>query len=169
MKTNLYSPGARNSGFSLVEIVVAVGIVATVMVALLGMIPTGLNTVNEAADKMAEIRIAQQLLGEVQMTAWDDVDEWEQGLHYFDGEGNRLTLGEKPKVVYTAKVEVDEEEHVLPRLKPEYDFVHRVVVKIARKRGGGSINFGEDAEKKEYTSFSSLTVMTESAQQAKGF
>ncbi len=80
MKTNLRHQRRANSGFSLVEIVVAVGIVATVMVALLGMIPTGLNTVNEAADTMAEIRIAQQVLGEVQMTAWEDLGHWKQDL-----------------------------------------------------------------------------------------
>ena len=64
MKTTLRRRPRQNLGFSLIEICVAVGIVATVMVALLGMIPTGLNTVNEAADTMAEIRIAQQVIGE---------------------------------------------------------------------------------------------------------
>ena len=68
MRTTLQPQKGQKLGFSLIEIMVAIGIVATVMVALLGMIPTGLNTVNEAADTMSEIRIAQQLIGEIQMT-----------------------------------------------------------------------------------------------------
>ena len=156
------------SGFSLVEIVVAVGIVATVMVALLGMIPTGLNTVNEAADKMSEIRIAQQVIGEVQMTDWGDLQHWNQEL-YFDGEGNRLKTNEVLNVRYTCKVEIGRDEYTLPDHKPEYEFVRRVVVKIANKRGGGSIDWSDEAPRGEYSSFSTLNVMTDSTKNENGF
>ena len=102
METTLRRKPRKRSGFSLVEIVVAVGIVATVMVALLGMIPTGLSTVNEAADTMAEIRIAQQVIGEVQLTEWKEIDKWAlEGPYYYDLEGNLLGSEDQNKAVYT--------------------------------------------------------------------
>ena len=109
MKTTLLSKRRKNSGFSLVEIVVAVGIVATVMVALLGMIPTGLNTVNEAADTMAEIRIAQQILGEVQMADWEDLDQWDSKPYYYDPEGNKIENQADGDVRYTCRVEIEDD------------------------------------------------------------
>jgi uncharacterized protein (TIGR02598 family) len=144
-----------------VEIVVAVGIVATVMVALLGMIPTGLNTVNEAADTMAEIRIAQQILGEVQMAEWEEVEDWDNKPYYFDPEGNRLDNPEAGKVRYTCQVEV-ENDFSLPLAK-QNRYVKRVTVKVSSKRGGG-IDFSDNAPRKEYRSFSGLSVKTESDQ-----
>ena len=161
MKTNLRRQRRSESGFSLVEIVVAVGIVATVMVALLGMIPTGLNTVNEAADTMAEIRIAQQILGEVQMAEWEEVDDWDAKPYYYDAEGNKLDSQEPGKVRYTCRVEI-EDGFALP-LADESRYVKRIVVKVSSKRGG-SIDFSENAPRKEYRSFAGLSVKTESDQ-----
>jgi uncharacterized protein (TIGR02598 family) len=159
MKTNLKQTKRVNSGFSLVEIVVAVGIVATVMVALLGMIPTGLNTVNEAADTMAEIRIAQQLISEVQMTDWDDIDtKWNQSDYYFDGEGNKLIVQDN-KVRYTCRIEIGDEPFNLPAVPLGTEYMKRITVKVSNKRGGG-IDFSDNATKKDYRSFSSVNVMT---------
>ena len=165
MKTNLPPRRRENSGFSLVEIVVAVGIVATVMVALLGMIPTGLNTVNEAADTMAEIRIAQQILGEVQMADWNDLDEWDSKPFYYDAEGNKLETREGNKVRYTCRVEIEDRLVIPPQ--HENNYIKRVVVKVSSKRGG-SIDFSENAPPKEYRSFAGLSVMTVNDDDARG-
>ena len=165
MKTTLRLKRRETSGFSLVEIVVAVGIVATVMVALLGMIPTGLNTVNEAADTMAEIRIAQQILGEVQMAAWEDLDQWDSKPFYYDAEGNKLDTQEGNKVRYTCRVEI--EDRVLLPPDQENRYIKRVVVKVSSKRGG-TIDFSENAPPKEYRAFAGLSVQTENDYEAKG-
>ena len=165
MKTTLKPRRRENTGFSLVEIVVAVGIVATVMVALLGMIPTGLNTVNEAADTMAEIRIAQQILGEVQMASWDDLDQWDSKPYYYDGEGNKLDSKEGGKVRYTCRVEI-ESNLVLPN-RQQNRYLKRIIVKVSNKRGG-SIDFSENAPPKEYRAFAGLSVQTENDNEAKG-
>ena len=73
MKTTLTRNAPQSRGFSLIEICVAVGIVATVMVALLGMLPTGLNTVNEAAVRVGD---------------WDA--PLEQSMTHWSGETGRV-------------------------------------------------------------------------------
>jgi len=167
MKTTLQRKPRKRLGFSLVEIVVAVGIVATVMVALLGMIPTGLNTVNEAAHTMAEIRIAQQILGEVQLTQWQEIDKWEtDGPYFYDLEGNRLDSSEQSKVIYTCKVIVDEAAP-LPKVKDPNPYLKRVTVKVSNKRG--VINWTKNAPRDEYRQFSSLSVQTRSDQDISSF
>lgn len=158
MKTTLRRRPRQNLGFSLIEICVAVGIVATVMVALLGMIPTGLNTVNEAADTMAEIRIAQQVIGEMQMADWQDVDKWDSKPYYYDVEGNKLDSPEAGIVKYTCRVEI-RRDFSLP-LADENRYLKGITVKVASKRG--NIDFSDNAPVKEYRQFSGVSVMTES-------
>lgn len=167
MKTTLRRKPRKTFGFSLVEIVVAVGIVATVMVALVGMIPTGLNTVNEAAHTMAEIRIAQQILGEVQLTEWKEIDKWEaEGPYYYDLEGNKLDGDDVSKTVYTCQVEV-EEAAPLPQAEAN-EYLKRVTVKVSNKRGA-KVNFSDTAPRKEYRQFSGNSVLTRSDEEIRGF
>lgn len=158
MTTTVQRPApARRSGFSLVEIVVAVGIVATVMVALLGMIPTGLNTVNDAAHTMSEIRIAQQLLGEMQSAEWEELRDWESGgPYYYDQEGNEVENASSPGRVYTAVVEL-KNPPTLPGGRDQNNYLRPVVVKVSHKRGG-AVNFSDQAAGDEYVQFPGYAV-----------
>ena len=53
--------------FTLIETVLAIGIVATVLIALLGLLPSGSKILGEAGRATVGARIAQQLIGEVQL------------------------------------------------------------------------------------------------------
>src|SRR4051812_25122874 len=66
-------PSRSRAGFSLVEVALAIGIVAFAFVALLGLIPTGLNTFRQAIDKKNETAIVQDLNSMVQVTPWDKI------------------------------------------------------------------------------------------------
>lgn len=135
MKTTLKRKPRNAHGFSLVEIVVAVAIVATVMVALMGMIPTGLNTVKQASHTMSEIRIAQQIIGEVQMTEWNELRDWEvEGPYYYDREGNKLENSEDPRKLYTCVVELTNPP-TLPGAAHANTYLQRILVKVSHKRG----------------------------------
>ena len=158
MTTTLIPPKRAQSAFSLIEIVVAVGIVATVMVALLGMIPTGLNTVNRAADTMAEIRIAQQILGEIQVSDFNSIEEWASSDIYYDRDGIQLEDNDPLLQKYTARVEI-ENGVTLPNKIKENDYCKRITVKISSKRG--SVDFTDEAPLNEYRQFSTVSVMTE--------
>ena len=147
MKTTLKRKTRKNLGFSLVEIVVAVAIVATVMVALMGMIPTGLNTVKQASHTMSEIRIAQQILGEVQMTEWNELRDWEvEGPYFYDREGNKLPTSDDPRKLYTCVVELADPP-TLPGSAHPNTYLQRIIVKVSHQRGGTSIFTAEGAGK----------------------
>ncbi len=52
----------RSMAFSLVEVVLALGIVSFAIVAILGLIPTGLQTSHSSQDETRAAQIAQSIL-----------------------------------------------------------------------------------------------------------
>lgn len=66
----------RNSsarGFSLIEVIVAMGIVATVMVGLIGIMPAGVESLHDAATTAIQSRIVQELVSDAQQSDWNNL------------------------------------------------------------------------------------------------
>jgi uncharacterized protein (TIGR02598 family) len=113
-------PKSAESGFSLVEITIAIGIIAFAFVALIGVLPVGLNTYRNAIDTANESWIVQGLSSMVQVTTWDKVVNdlsFEKGgnIYYFDEEGRLTDTHKKPSTdpevlvsrLYAAKLIVE--------------------------------------------------------------
>ncbi|WP_256200251.1 Verru_Chthon cassette protein B [Verrucomicrobium spinosum] len=66
------------SAFSLVETTIAVGIAATVLVALIGLIPVSLDTLREASNTTACARIVQAVSSDYRMRDWGDILQQQQ-------------------------------------------------------------------------------------------
>ena len=83
---------ARRSaaGFSLVEVVLAVGIMALGVVTILGLLPHGLEMSRKTANEMAEARIIEHIVGEMQSTEWQSLNTYGQQTRYFDDQGLEL-------------------------------------------------------------------------------
>jgi uncharacterized protein (TIGR02598 family) len=62
-------PSSR--GFSLIEVIVAMGIVATVMVGLIGILPSGVASLHEASTVAIQSRIVQEMISNAQQSEWD--------------------------------------------------------------------------------------------------
>ncbi len=79
------------SGFSLVEITLAIGIIAFAFVALFGLLPTGLNTFRGAIDSSNETWIMQDISSMIQVTDWSKVrdlgSDKSDTIYYFDEQG----------------------------------------------------------------------------------
>ena len=92
------APGHRQRGFSLVEISLAIGIIAFAFVALLGLLPSGLTIFRSSVDTANETWIMQDLNSMIQVTDWSKLDsmsfETSGEIYYYDEEG-RLTDTEK--------------------------------------------------------------------------
>ena len=58
----------ETSAFTLVEVVLALGIIAFAFVPIIGLLPVGLNMSHQAIDTTTEAQIAQELSTEVQQT-----------------------------------------------------------------------------------------------------
>ncbi len=91
-------------GFTLAEVAIAVAIAALGIVTILGALPTGLDNLRKAGNKVSISRIYQQMLNELQSadwgvkkaggdTGWDKLDEYQQERRYFDSEGTVLEEG----------------------------------------------------------------------------
>jgi type II secretory pathway pseudopilin PulG len=62
------SRNVSSSAFSLVEIVIAIGIAAFCLVAMLGLIPTGLKSVKSATEQTAATAVLQQVVTDLRST-----------------------------------------------------------------------------------------------------
>lgn len=83
------------SGFSLVEVTIAVAIAALGFVTLMGLLPTGINMAKDAAQMSTGTRIIQKLSGEMQSASWADVN-WTgySPVRYFTSEGTEITAAD---------------------------------------------------------------------------
>lgn len=78
------------AGFSLVEVVLAVGIMALGVVTILGLLPHGLEMSRKTANEMAEARIIEHIVGEMQSTDWQSLSTYGQQKRFFDDQGLEL-------------------------------------------------------------------------------
>jgi uncharacterized protein (TIGR02598 family) len=100
-----FSPAA----FSLVEITLAIGIVAFAFVALLGLVPVGLSSFRQSLDTSVRSQIVQRLATEAQQTDFDLLSKLEGTARYFDDEGTALLPADRSKSIYTVRIELPSE------------------------------------------------------------
>jgi uncharacterized protein (TIGR02598 family) len=105
------------TAFSLVEITLAIGIVAFAFVALLGLVPVGLDNFRQSLDTSVRSQIVQRLATEAQQTDFDRLVALTQRLRYFDDEGTEVQEMEKTRSIYTVKVEVPTENRTIAQEK----------------------------------------------------
>jgi uncharacterized protein (TIGR02598 family) len=108
------SPGERPSvtrkraskAFSLVEVAMAIAVVAFAFITLYALIPSGLKTFRQSIDNTVGSRIAQRLINEAQQTDFPSlVANTVYPLRQFDDQGNEVTT-EPDKAIYTAQMTV---------------------------------------------------------------
>jgi uncharacterized protein (TIGR02598 family) len=98
----------RERAFSLVEVTLALGIMAIAFIPIFGMLPVGMQTYRDSADKTQTIRITQKLLAEAQQTPFDKLSTLYSEVTYYDDEGEEIIVtsgGEPPNYIYSAMIE----------------------------------------------------------------
>ncbi len=140
------------AGFSLVEVTLAIGIVASAVVVVVGLFPSGMNTFRQAMNTSVGGHIAQQLLSEAQQTDFDVLvppatytasTTFNKPDRYFDDQGEEImptTPGapsnvEKTKIVYWVRTRVTPKSD-LPSRGPtgeteNSDKIATVIIQIA--------------------------------------
>lgn len=84
----------RPRGFTLVEIVMSLGIISFGLVALLGLIPTGLDTLRESRTTTLYTEIAKTIANAAQQTDFTQITNTFDGKKfYFDNEGISVPQG----------------------------------------------------------------------------
>ena len=92
--------------FTLVETVIAMGIVAFAMVPILGLVPMGLGAFRNAISFTAEAQIVQALSNEILLTDYSLITSKYSttNISYYSDEGELLSSAADPAAIYTAKV-----------------------------------------------------------------
>ena len=146
----LNAPHGRrsNAAFSLVEVTLALGIIAIAFVALFGLLPTGMQTFRASVDTTNDITILQNMNAMVQVTAWPKIkslDFHDGDVYYFDEEGRRTdtlnTGGSSPPDVQARRlyqVKLIVEDFYQPGATSKssankFDGAYRIIVVIGDK------------------------------------
>jgi uncharacterized protein (TIGR02598 family) len=86
----------RQEGFSLPEVTIAVGIAALGLVALLGLMPQGLEMARKTGELAAQREIVEQIARDLEQTSWKDLDTMANGTgvyRFFDEQGVEVDQG----------------------------------------------------------------------------
>jgi len=86
MSSSTISPTPASRAFSLVEVALALGIISVALVALLGMVPIGLNTFRESLEDTVQADILRKLSAQFQEAPFKSLSNL-AAMQYYNEEG----------------------------------------------------------------------------------
>ena len=97
---------AAVKGFTLVETVLALGVVSFAMVGMLGMVPIGLENSRKAMNLTVEPSIVQSVAGDLQRTEYKMLANpgAKGSTLYFDDQGVPVATADNPNRIYTVVI-----------------------------------------------------------------
>lgn len=104
MKAPLLLQNPARSGvaaFSLVEVVLALGVVSFGMISIVGLLGMGLKNFHDAIDTTTEAQITQRLANELQLGSYANLTNAASTNYYFTPEGLETNAG---SAIYTATI-----------------------------------------------------------------
>jgi len=136
---------SRRTAFTLAEVMIALGIVATVMVGMLAAIPQALTSIRESTNLTVMGRIAQEVISDIQMSEWDDIEKNFRGKSFkYDNEGLAYEGRKEQTPAYEARVDLKQERVSLgSNLEYRTDFMRKVQVEVEFTPGG---NYNKDEQ-----------------------
>ena len=128
-----------STGATLVEVVITIGILVTVLVPLVGLLSSAIETSGKAAVTTVSARIASRLMGEVQQADWTKLQSWQNKDTYLDDQGMELvSAATQSKSVYTARVRLGSGDGVTLNTAsglPANTWQRQAVVLVASRSG----------------------------------
>lgn len=103
----------RRRAFSLVEVVIAIGIISFALIPILGLLGISSQSFHQAARDSVTSRIISKLAANAQQSSLDGLLENPSQTHFFDFEGRSVPSADDPMRVYTATVAIGQETHLL--------------------------------------------------------
>jgi uncharacterized protein (TIGR02598 family) len=118
----------RSSAFTLAEVMIALGIVASVMIGMLGMIPHAVRSIRESNNLTVMGRIAQELISNIQMSQWSLIEEdYKDKKFTYDNEGLRFEGKQGQQPTYEASVELPVQRVSISK---DFDFNPNTIRKV---------------------------------------
>ncbi len=113
MKKSAYSTPA---GFTLVEVAIAMAVVAFGLTTMVALLPAGLGSLSDSATDSAQARIVQEISAQLQGSDWNTTNnlaDFNGRLFYFDNQGNRMPAA-SVNTIFTTQLVVSNAGVTLP-------------------------------------------------------
>lgn len=126
------STGRHAGAFSLIETVLALGIMGLAITALLGLLPHGIQMSKKAADASAQSRIVDVISARLSNLPYDQLQGQDNQRILFDDQGVQLAAQDSQSAIYVARVRVHTGNNsiTLPGARGPESLVARVIVQI---------------------------------------
>ena len=120
----------KRSGFSLIEVTLAIAIVAFAFIALKGLLPAGMSVFNQTMDATNEMRISSDITSILQSTEYSKIPtnpEIINNNYYFDVDGSLVDTDMDPapgrveERIYVARIFVDKQNIPAAGINDFYD------------------------------------------------
>lgn len=131
------SPSRLSHGFSLIEVTIALGIVSFALIALFGLLPTGLTTFRSSIDRSVASQIAQNIISQARQTEFSSLSTLATPAgspKKFTEDGDETT--DAAKTIYVAKIEV-ETSVSLPAAPAPNTSMAKIRVRVVNSPSGG--------------------------------
>lgn len=133
-----HNPSFSSAGFSLVEVTIAIGIIAFAYVTLLGLLQSGLVSFREAMDRTISAQIAQAILNDKRQTPFADLINPAKNPAElrFNDEGQPVR--DSSQTVFVATVKIESPVSVPGPGPSRFNnrSLAKVIVEVSRRPGG---------------------------------
>lgn len=140
MNRTFSHPRKIQKAFTLVEVVLSIGVVSFVLVSMMGLLPVGMATQRQATTNMVESQIVQALTNEILLTDFGNLKN--QTLSY-DREGKQLSsngASTDPQSLYDVTVTLqalDNLQNCPVNLKTAKDEAYNVAISVQNRTRPG--------------------------------
>jgi uncharacterized protein (TIGR02598 family) len=134
----------KAAGFSMIELVLALGVVSFAFVSLLGLLPIGMATFRNALDVSVGMQISQRIVNETQETDFSDcVDPTKKPVtRYFDDQGEEVS--DSSKAIYQVNVRIESAPSLPGTEEKQNENLATVTVQVANNPAGKVLTSGVD-------------------------
>lgn len=132
-KGSLLAPRA----FTLIETVLAIGIVSFAFVGIMGLLPCGLQVFRKAMDTTLEGQVVQHVVGTISRTPYGQLSQLQGETFYYDEAGN-VVPAQSTEGIYTASVSLNSQPALPGSESMDDGILTGVTITFQRKNETGS-------------------------------
>jgi uncharacterized protein (TIGR02598 family) len=167
MKILVLKSHKKKSAFSLIEVSMAMGIVATILMALLALLPYGMDNIRDAKNTQILSRIGNEIVSEIQAVDWgvgsdlNKLTSYNNKIRKYDAEGILISAESNSEAdpIYLALIDINSNPSTLPGSTANKKFLRRVTIKVAYAPNESAVEWDSDRNPLPYKVFVTEVVM----------
>jgi uncharacterized protein (TIGR02598 family) len=145
----------------------AMAIVATILMALLALLPYGMDNIRQAKNTQILSRIGNEIVSEIQAVDWgldsnfSRLSSYDGRTRFYDAEGILISSesNSNAETIYQARIDVDTSPLRLPGTSEVRDYLRKVTIKVAFSPGETTVDWDSTVVPAPYKTFVTDVVM----------